>query len=573
MLNADVGDRSRSFVRRLTDYRWLFLAIAAVAAFVLGCVGFAQFAGTLGPTDVAYSSLKLFFLTAPEKPQLPVPLDIARFLAPLVGGFAAVRGLAVLFRDRAQQMRIPMMRNHYVVCGLGYVGKLFVQQLRDANAQVVVIESNPANPLIEAVRSMHVPVIVGDAQIDRTLRAAGIHRAAHLLAVSDKDAVNTEITVQAQRMVARRQRGELQCLAQLGDPDLSTLLRIQEVNLPGDSSSLDFFNTDDIGARLLLDDFGVDPHRGDSHILVSRLEAFGMALVQHAIRDWHRAHTGNRLWISVLDHDAGDRLDELRQHNPALDNVCTLESAPRMRIHELLKTATTRGAPALSRAYISAYRDEDSLETALSLRHERVLRSVPMVLVLSRAEGVARVIDETRGSGPLDKVDVFRKLERTCTLELVKTGSYRKIAQVLHEGWSEFRLSVGKPAPSWADLDDDHRNVSLDMARSMAVLLRSIGCRIAPLRNWDASDFAFGDDEVETLARVQHDRWMSERRRRGWCAGPYDEAKKLTPYLMPFDRLPEHVAEQNRIAVRGFPAALALAGLGIVRVGRPAAQH
>ena len=58
----------------------------------------------------------------PEGEPLPISLEIARFLAPLVSSYAAVIGLAALFRDRIQQMRIPLMRDHVIVCGLGFIG-------------------------------------------------------------------------------------------------------------------------------------------------------------------------------------------------------------------------------------------------------------------------------------------------------------------------------------------------------------------------------------------------------------------------------------------------------------------
>ena len=116
-----------------------------------------------------------------------------------------------------------------------------------AGKRVVVIEKDAESPNRQLCRQMGVPVIVGDAQQTRILQAAGIERAARLLAVTPDDAVNTEIVARAQELtrpkpeqgqrpqrplMTRRRGGDLRCLAQIGDPDLCMWLRIGGVQAP-----------------------------------------------------------------------------------------------------------------------------------------------------------------------------------------------------------------------------------------------------------------------------------------------------------------------------------------------------
>ena len=185
----------RSFARILADYRWYVVGATGIAAFVLGCIGSWQLLHHPAPSDVAYLSLRLFFMetSAGDHTHVPISLDIARFLAPVVAGYAGLVALASLFRDRVRQMRIPLMRGHVVICGLGDVGSVFLRHLREANGRVVVIDSDAANPNVELCRSWGVPIIVGDAQRGQTLESAGLRRAGRLLAVCPNDAVNTEI--------------------------------------------------------------------------------------------------------------------------------------------------------------------------------------------------------------------------------------------------------------------------------------------------------------------------------------------------------------------------------------------
>jgi TrkA-N domain len=163
----------------LAEYQWWILGVATVAVFILGSIGAWKFL-TEHPeaganfSDAAYMSLKGFVLENDERSGLPWELEVARYLTPVVAGWATISALGLLFRDRVQQLKIPWMRGHVVICGLGeHVGIMFLRHLREARIRTVVVELNQDNPGIELCRSLGVPVIVGDAQRLKTLQAAG----------------------------------------------------------------------------------------------------------------------------------------------------------------------------------------------------------------------------------------------------------------------------------------------------------------------------------------------------------------------------------------------------------------
>ena len=568
----------RSLRRFIADFRWALLGFAAVIAFALGWMGYTEHLNELyaegaikhppQATDIAYNTFKLFLMGSPGTTGLPVKIEIARILAPVVSGWAALSGLALLFHDRFQQLRIPLMRGHVVICGLGYVGSLFGDHLRQAGHQVVVVELDPANPLLEVCRSWRSPVIVGDARLERTLRGAGVQRAAQLLAVCPDDAVNTEIVAVARRLPTGRRKGQLRCLARIGNPELCRLLRVQEANSSdGAPSSLDFFNIDEISAQLCLDEFSIEADNGPPHILVSRLDALGTWLVKHAAWAWFTDRTDDvPLWVTVVDDRAEERVRGLLDQYPALESVCRfIESSMSVRdLHRLEAVQAELGAPPITRAYVSAYRDEDAIETVLTLRHY-LDSAVPMVVALSRTDGVARLIADATASGELTNVTVFPALERTCTAELVAGGSFERIAVAIHRRWREGQLADGKEAPSWSELDESRKDSNRAQARDIPVKLRSIGCTIAPLHDIRAPAFEFTDEEFEMLAIAEHKRWVTERLESGWTPGDKDAGRKTTPYLIPFEDLPDDIADLDRDAVRQIPAVLALVDLKAIR--------
>ena len=73
-------------------------------------------------------------------------------------------------------------------------------------------------------------------------------------------------------------------------------------------------------------------------------------------------------------------------------------------------------------------------------------------------------------------------------------------------------------------------------------------------------------DEIETLARLEHVRWVEDRLRHGWRLGARrDVGAKQSPYLVPWTDLSDEVRDLDRDSVRLIPRLLADSGLSIVR--------
>ena len=95
-------------------------------------------------------------------------------LLALAARSAATFLLSQQFSDEVQRRRrlrtLNDMRDHYIVCGYGRMGREAVHQLRRRGLSVVVIEQDPAR--VEPVRDTDVPYIEGNATQDEHLRAA-----------------------------------------------------------------------------------------------------------------------------------------------------------------------------------------------------------------------------------------------------------------------------------------------------------------------------------------------------------------------------------------------------------------
>ncbi|MEA3364307.1 MAG: RyR domain-containing protein [Candidatus Hydrogenedentes bacterium] len=75
------------------------------------------------------------------------------------------------------------------------------------------------------------------------------------------------------------------------------------------------------------------------------------------------------------------------------------------------------------------------------------------------------------------------------------------------------------------------------------------------------------ENEVELLARMEHSRWNAERFLAGWIPGPKCVSKKTSPYLVPWEELPEKTKHYDRGTVRDIPQLLELVGEKVFRRG------
>lgn len=144
-----------------------------------------------------------------------------------------------------------------------------------------------------------------------------------------------------------------------------------------------------------------------------------------------------------------------------------------------------------------------------------------------------------------------------------------RLAEAIHERFR--RNQAGrKPASdgalrAWDELSEALKDSNRSQAEDILRKLDAIGCVVSVGMPLDG--FAFTGPELERLAEMEHRRWVAERRRNGWTLGSTrDPDRRVTPWLMPYDELPEEIREYDREAVRAIPDLLRELGLGIRRI-------
>ncbi len=102
------------------------------------------------------------------------------------------------FKKRKMTKTITALRNHFIVCGYGRIGRVIAETIISAGTPVVVIEKDPvAVKELERTGTLHVE---GDATQEDILRDAGIERSRGIVCVLHSDADNVYTTLTARSL-------------------------------------------------------------------------------------------------------------------------------------------------------------------------------------------------------------------------------------------------------------------------------------------------------------------------------------------------------------------------------------
>lgn len=115
-----------------------------------------------------------------------------RFLQPFFGS---------TIRERKMEKMLKKMKDHYIVCGYGRIGRDVTHSLRENNIPIVVIDKSSHEEL-ESL-SENLLVVYGDASHEDTLIKAGIKSAKGLVSAVTSEAENVFITMTARDLNPR----------------------------------------------------------------------------------------------------------------------------------------------------------------------------------------------------------------------------------------------------------------------------------------------------------------------------------------------------------------------------------
>ncbi len=562
--------------------RWLIVAAFAALALVLGYIGLREYVSQqyLSPkavreygrgwADILFYDVQLFVLNAAPAGgpgPIPLPLGIARFLAPATTLAATVETVRLLLSEQLRRWAAARASGHAIVTGDGPVAVELARKLRAEDRTVVLISTTPAaasGPAGAAgVRDRRLMEVSGDPTDAGTLRAAGLGRADVLYACTELSTTNAATVLRA-RELWQGQHGPLMAFAQVRDADICVALRTRRIGTEDNLRfRLDFFDVEDLAARVLLDQYLLTADGAwPAQVVIIGFGLLGRAVLREIAR--RPQPDGSRLEVRIRGAGA-EGMREFLKLFPAVSRTCfvTVDGS-----------ATKRrggGEPNLV-VFVCLPDNDDALSAGLAAAQSRTARSGRVVICLQEPSpfgavlaGQRAVLDDGQG-----RLAVFGVVEEGCVPGRIREDLHDQLARAIHQSYVDHCAAQGDSPqrnPSmgpWASLPEDLKQANLAQAADISRKLGAIDCAIVP-ESSAVREFAFTPAEVERLAEQEHERWMRERQAQGYTPGP-DRAARQHPDLVPWADLSESARNKDRNAVREIPSILRQAGFQIVRL-------
>jgi Trk K+ transport system NAD-binding subunit len=312
-------------LRRLVWHKFGLVFTALLA--VIG-IGLALLATVYSLSDAFYLTLMDLTGSALTRSQDTPAEKVAQVML-TVDGMAfipVITAIVVGARLTGSVRRAPRPASgHIIVVGLGNVGTAVTGQLHDLGFDVVCVDNNPNAPGIPMARQMGLPVVIGDAFREQTLRAAHLDTCLALVSVTSLDIVNLETA-----LTARALRDDLRIVLRLTDDDLAERLEkttgntisrsVPYLAAPAFATAMlehQVLRTIDVGRHVLLiaeirvaDQAGlagslISGTEQDGQARVLALQASGMAALDWSPQRGYQLAAGDRLIVLATRRGLG----------------------------------------------------------------------------------------------------------------------------------------------------------------------------------------------------------------------------------------------------------------------------
>ncbi|OPX72568.1 MAG: Calcium-gated potassium channel MthK [Methanoregulaceae archaeon PtaB.Bin108] len=498
-----------------------------------------------------------------------------------VGTFIAIFTEIFWLRDKIREIPLLFFRDHVILCGINETTETLVHQFRGENTRSVVISGKESTRDADAIRGQGTVVLSGDPEDPAMLSLARVKNARALLALTDSDGLNAEIALSTMKILENREGEPLTCVLRISNPGLWKLIR-EQVLLPGSGKAvrMDFYNGPALGARILTGTyFSPRISTWDSHsslLIVVGAGRFGENIIVRASREWfEHSRSSSPLNIVVVDLHADTIKDRLISTFPHLKEAANIHAIP---VDVLSAGFQTRGfmeeyAPVSHvLAFVCLDDDTAGLTAALALSHHLTNLKGLILVRMDHNPGLARLVgDQETGEMPIIP---FHSLSIAARSDLVLGGIREMLARAIHDQYLATLSRIEPvqnetPGVPWDELPERLKESNRLQAEDILEKIRAIGCDIIPMTDWTATTFSFTPDEIEYLAEMEHERWLTTMRNQGFSyADMKDEQKKTHPSMVPYTGLPESEKEKDRDAIRMIPRYLGLIDFQIYRPRR-----
>lgn len=503
--------------------------------------------------DVVYRAIVGISLSAPfDKSavwQGDWRLEIARWAGVLLIVFAASKTLLFLLGDYWRRKRAESRRDHWLIIG----NSLFAHRLCDA----AIAQNHRVNQLCcdgTSKQSQSKNLFTStDAWSINNAVALGLSRARGIVVATGEDSTNRHIAREVRSHLPKESKQII--MASMDSTWLS--MRIDEVN---GQSGINIFSEAQVAVRRLHSKhppflLAKKSKHNRIHLLIINFSAFGEAVLIETLLSSLTIDL-QKPAFTIVDPNADTLKNTLRMRYPELHHSAHLrfivgqlegdDHVPNRHTIDHLMS----GAP-ITAIYCCANDDDKSMKSAL-LSQALVLKTgncEAAVFYRQEKSPVDREISAgTRIIAPAQMIS-FGAVDDLVRDTGLFDDAVDEFAKAFHLAYQRIATQKKPANVSWQNLPEDKRDSNRRIVVHIPAKLHSMGVDLEPclastenraqlLSDISIDQIASDDVLIEKLARLEHDRWMADRRINGWTYGEKrDDHRRIHPDLKAYEKL------------------------------------
>lgn len=508
--------------------------------------------------DRIYRLIKIVFGSDPsgtglEQQDVPWELIVAKIGTIGILIFGAYKIIQKVFSEQINLLKASVKKNHVISVGISKKGRQLMKSLKeDYGKKGIAIEKETEHADIKSVTKMGHLVIIGNADEENTLLEAGIKRADSLILFLENEQTVIETYETVQDIYNKSNcANKLRCFLHLSNPRLVDLVKNAEIQFQDKQLELHFFNVHKMMARMFFAQLPLDfAKQGKSVAHINRLVFLGFgefakAMVIQALRVFHVAIENNtEIHIYSPQADRDQRM--FAEQYPMAHHIFPVHFHTFDGTYNALLTDQGLTENTEHSLLVCSFDDDQSnLNAALEILNKTQESKLPIYVLNAEGKGLRKIM---RSAADTESLNFFGQLEDISNWEFITGEKQDRLARAIHDDYTTLLSGASSESArytsSWPTLREDAKDANRAQADHIPYKF------ILTQRQWpvpEKEDISFTTAEVETLAIIEHNRWMAHRYLNGWAFGEKrDDQLLLHPSLVPWEILSESEKQKDR---------------------------
>ena len=611
----------------LKKFNWL-IPILVLISVALGALGFQEYFDRSGQETTVftclYLSLQLFVLNSGGViGKVPLPLEIARFLAPALTAGGIFLAIWEPFYRNYLLFRIRFWKNHLIVCGLSKKAELLIEDfIREVKGtpKIVLIDQNENHASLLNLRKKGVIILLGNATNEEELLKANLLHAKYILALTRDEKTNIQIAQQVTRLYDQHPEkilpdSTLQVILHVDDFYSENIFKeFHEKAVPEIAahrpagSKLDYhvFSIFQLAATYLVDHFSPDQYvsyRDDrdppAHVLILGDTLSAEFLILEAAQMYHFANL-KKTNVTVVSDDIVRIQTKMESLYPSLPETVVIRYLTHV---QFFSDQCPVRCEEIAVCFVALDDDAKSIYFSRKLRqfiYARVqlvkkknhgtadtaigdFSRPPIKVLLPRTTALIHIFGDIREEMKLMDIELMNMDHQLCNKKTIVDDRKSEdfIAQHIHYEWAKNKaakdnLRIGSMRDEWDDLKDAQKDSNRLPARHLNIKLRYVHAKFtdqADGEDWDIE--SLNEDNWDRIARMEHNRWMAEKYLTGYVyiddvpdktlKKVLNQTLKCHSDLVPFDQLSKDIQDYDKFTFHMAPVIAELNNKRIIK--------